>query len=396
MNGVGLEFTSPLPERAAAGTVAPRRPPRKCRRRARQIRAETKRAWRTFLTGRWYLLGGAKAGHAAQSADRLADRGRRHRRRRHGVRAPAGGDSPHPVPIHASAAAARAPVHAIPSQAVRLSGDPGGRRARRGEGQGGGACRRGHRPGAVGPRRGHRTAHGQCHQGDDGPAGAGKRQPRAGDPGAEGGVRLRLEVRGETAALHPGDVLTAQQLLAALLLPSGADAAYTLANAYGPGLNAFVARMNATAARMGMSAYPFHLAGRAALSHRDLDLFHPVRPAHARPRGDAVPGLPVHRGPVVLPPAEGARASPVLVGQHRRADRLLSGRRGIKTGYTDDAGHCLLFEAIRNGRTLIGVVLDSPATGPAAAVQDAERMLNWGFRLPRTGSTGGPDGRASC
>ncbi len=58
---------------------------------------------------------------------------------------------------------------------------------------------------------------------------------------------------GETAALRPGDVLTAQELLAALLIPSGADAAYTLANAYGPGLTAFVARMNATAARMGMS-----------------------------------------------------------------------------------------------------------------------------------------------
>ena len=35
-------------------------------------------------------------------------------------------------------------------------------------------------------------------------------------------------------------------------MPSGADAAYTLANAYGPGLDAFVARMNATAAQMGM------------------------------------------------------------------------------------------------------------------------------------------------
>ncbi len=35
---------------------------------------------------------------------------------------------------------------------------------------------------------------------------------------------------GESAGLHPGDVLTAQELLAALLLPSGADAAYTLAN----------------------------------------------------------------------------------------------------------------------------------------------------------------------
>jgi len=30
-------------------------------------------------------------------------------------------------------------------------------------------------------------------------------------------------------------------------------------------------------------------------------------------------------------------------------------------------------------------VLDSPATGPAAGAQDAERMLNWGFGLRPTG-----------
>ena len=57
------------------------------------------------------------------------------------------------------------------------------------------------------------------------------------------------------------------------------------------------------------------------------------------------------------------------------------GALGIKTGYTDVAQHCLLFEAARNGRTLIGVVLDSPATGVNAGAQDAEKMLNWGFRL---------------
>ena len=63
-----------------------------------------------------------------------------------------------------------------------------------------------------------------------------------------------------------------------------------------------------------------------------------------------------------------------LIGSYR-------GAVGIKTGYTDDAGHCLLFEAVRNGRTLIGVVLDSPATGVAAGAQDAAQMLNWGFGL---------------
>src|SRR5579859_699322 len=45
------------------------------------------------------------------------------------------------------------------------------------------------------------------------------------------------------AGLRPGDTLTAGQLLEALLLPSGADAAYTLAEAYGPGLSAFIAKM---------------------------------------------------------------------------------------------------------------------------------------------------------
>src|SRR5215470_17689103 len=37
------------------------------------------------------------------------------------------------------------------------------------------------------------------------------------------------------AGLRPGDTLTATELLAALLLPSGSDAAYALAAAYGPG-----------------------------------------------------------------------------------------------------------------------------------------------------------------
>src|SRR5690348_2680449 len=55
---------------------------------------------------------------------------------------------------------------------------------------------------------------------------------------------------GESAGLHPGDTLTVQQLLPALLLPSGADAAYTLASTYGPGMNAFIAKMNATAAQL--------------------------------------------------------------------------------------------------------------------------------------------------
>ena len=132
---------------------------------------------------------------------------------------------------------------------------------------------------------------------------------------------------GETAALYPGDVLTAQQLLEALLLASGADAAYTLANAYGPGLNAFVARMNATAASMGMAHT--HFTSPDGLPYPTETSTYST-PADLLTLGLAAMRYPAFRsivGPVLLPPAQGTRASPVLVGQHQRADRLLCGRR---------------------------------------------------------------------
>ena len=190
---------------------------------------------------------------------------------------------------------------------------------------------------------------------------------------------------GETAALRPGDLLTAQQLLAALLLPSGADAAYTLADAYGPGLDAFVARMNATAVRMGM--------GHTRFTSPD-GLPYPTGTAtYSTPSDLLTLGLAAMRYPVFrsivdlrfyhLPKGHGHHQywwdnTDALIGSYQ-------GAVGIKSGYTDAARHCLLFEAVRNGRALIGVVLGSPATGPAAGAQDAEKMLNWGFRLrPRT------------
>jgi len=190
---------------------------------------------------------------------------------------------------------------------------------------------------------------------------------------------------GESAALHPGDVLTVGELLEALLLPSGADAAYTLANAYGPGLKAFVARMNVTAVRMGMAQTQF--------TSPDGLPYPTETSTYSTPSDLLTLGLAAMRYPVFrsivdqrfyqLRKGPGHHAywwdnTNDLIGSYQ-------GALGIKTGYTDDAGHCLLFEATRNGRTLIGAVLGSPATGPAAGSQDAVRMLNWGFGLHRAG-----------
>jgi serine-type D-Ala-D-Ala carboxypeptidase (penicillin-binding protein 5/6) len=186
---------------------------------------------------------------------------------------------------------------------------------------------------------------------------------------------------GETASLRPGDELTVQQLLEALLLPSGADAAYTLANAYGPGLNAFIARMNVTAAQLGMTHT--HFTSPDGLPYPTETSTYST-PSDLLKLGLAAMKSPVFRSIVDqrffnLPKGHGHHQywwdnTNDLIGSYQ-------GAVGIKTGYTDDAGHCLLFEAVRNGRTLIGVVLDSPPTGIAAGAQDAARMLNWGFSL---------------
>jgi len=189
---------------------------------------------------------------------------------------------------------------------------------------------------------------------------------------------------GESAGLHPGDVLTAQDLLNALLLASGADAAYTLATAYGPGMPAFIAKMNAAAARMGMTHT--HFASPDGLPYPTETSTYST-PADLLILGQAAMRYPAFRS-IVDQQFFQLKKGP---GHHKYWwDNTSSfvgsyqGAVGIKDGFTDDAGHCLLFEAVRNGRELIGVVLDSPATGFDAAVHDADQILNWGFGLRQT------------
>jgi serine-type D-Ala-D-Ala carboxypeptidase (penicillin-binding protein 5/6) len=189
---------------------------------------------------------------------------------------------------------------------------------------------------------------------------------------------------GNSAGLQPGDVLTAQELLEALLLPSGCDAAYTLAAAYGPGMPAFLAKMNATARALGMLhthftspdglPYPTEVSTFSTAA----DLITLGQAAMESPVFSAIVAQPNY----TIPAGPGHRQyswanDDQLIGSYPGAD-------GIKTGYTDVALHCLLFEATRDGLTLIGVVLGAPATGPASGAQAATQVLNWGFSLKRT------------
>jgi serine-type D-Ala-D-Ala carboxypeptidase (penicillin-binding protein 5/6) len=184
--------------------------------------------------------------------------------------------------------------------------------------------------------------------------------------------------------LRPGEVLTVRELLYGLLLESGADAAYTLATTYGPGLTAFIAKMNATARQLGM--LHTHFTSPDGLPYPTETSTYST-PADLLILGAAAMKSAMFRSIVdqrfySLPKGQGHAAhwwgnTNELIGSY-------SGAVGIKTGYTPDAGHCLLFEAVRDGRALIGVVLGSPLTGPGAGAQDAARILNWGFALKQS------------
>jgi serine-type D-Ala-D-Ala carboxypeptidase (penicillin-binding protein 5/6) len=183
-----------------------------------------------------------------------------------------------------------------------------------------------------------------------------------------------------SAGLRAGDVLTARQLLNAMLLPSGCDAAYVLATAYGPGRAAFVAKMNAEARRLGLTKT--HFSNFDGLPYPTPRATHST-PANLVALGRAAIALAAFRATVDRQAYHLANRNGHHAYTWRNTNLLLgsyAGADGIKTGFTLAAGYCLLFEAHRGTRVLIGVVLHSTATRPGARFTAARRMLNWGFR----------------
>jgi D-alanyl-D-alanine carboxypeptidase (penicillin-binding protein 5/6) len=182
-----------------------------------------------------------------------------------------------------------------------------------------------------------------------------------------------------TAGLIVGDRLTALELLEALLLPSGCDAAYTLAQAYGPGIGAFIAKMNTEARRLGLTGTYFSnfdgmpWPGEYATWSTPANLITLGRYAMSYPVFAAIAGQVSYS----LPAGDGHHGyywqnTNPLIGAY-------PGATGIKTGDTQAAGNCLLFEATRNGLTLIGVTLGTPGDDITVTGPVATRVLNWGF-----------------
>ncbi|MCL6561650.1 MAG: D-alanyl-D-alanine carboxypeptidase [Firmicutes bacterium] len=186
-------------------------------------------------------------------------------------------------------------------------------------------------------------------------------------------------VSGSQIWLEPGERLTVDELLKAIAVGSANDAAYALGEYLSGSESAFVAAMNRTAERLGMRNTHFQ---------NPHGLHHPQHYASAWDLG-ILARHAVHH-PLLLHYTamwqdrslrNGKGGKLWLINQNRLL-RTYPGTDGLKTGYTSEAGFCLVATARRDHTRLIAVVLGEPTS--QARFEDAAALLSWGFENYRT------------
>jgi D-alanyl-D-alanine carboxypeptidase (penicillin-binding protein 5/6) len=189
---------------------------------------------------------------------------------------------------------------------------------------------------------------------------------------------------GSSAQLVVGDQLTLKDLLYGLMLPSGDDAAIAIADALAGSPENFVQRMN-------LFAYRLHLFQTHYLDPDGLTIYtaNGPDPDHYSTAADLTRlaryamSIPLF-AQIVKTPLYTVAATALHHAYHWTTTNTLleayPGATGIKTGYTVEAGYCLVFSATRNDHHLIGTVLDD--TDDAHRFNDAKALLDWGFSLP--------------
>jgi len=188
------------------------------------------------------------------------------------------------------------------------------------------------------------------------------------------------ENNASNAGLLVNDHLTARQLLYAMLLASGSDAAFALADVLGPGVPHFVEQMNAEALALGLShTYYVNIDGLHNPDNQGrygystaADLARLTAYALQRLLFRQIVSTQTHT--LIATTAHHAYT-------WTNTNELLEtypGTIGVKTGTTLSAGYCLVFAATHDGETLLGVILASTSSEQRYA--DATALLNWGFK----------------
>ena len=185
-------------------------------------------------------------------------------------------------------------------------------------------------------------------------------------------------INGSEIYLVTGERIRVRDLLKGLLIQSGNDTAAALAEHKGK--EQFVNWMNEMAATLGMlnTRYkdPAGLDDEGRSTARDLaivatyDIRNPVIQEIVRMQRatiTSVDGEQVHE----------------LVNSNRLIDPenplYYQYATGLKTGFTPDAGHCLVASAEKNNHTIVSVVLGTTENSAEASAKESRKLLTWTF-----------------
>ena len=175
---------------------------------------------------------------------------------------------------------------------------------------------------------------------------------------------------GSQVYLKEGEQMTVDDMLKAVAVVSGNDAAVALAEHLAGSESAFVERMNQRARELGMEDTNFlNCTGLPAAGHLtsayDIALMSRALIGHAKIREYTTIWM------------DTIRDGQFQLANTNKLVRFYEGCTGLKTGSTDSALYCLSATAERDGMELIAVVMKSPTS--AQRFESAKSLLNFGF-----------------
>ena len=185
-----------------------------------------------------------------------------------------------------------------------------------------------------------------------------------------------VAVEGSSMGLQAGDSISLTGLAAGMLLASGNDAANAAALYLEGSLESFAARMNQRAAALGME--DTHFVTPSGLDGEDAQgLGHLSTAYDMALLARAALEDQAFRQLCSSPSLAVEFAEPVKRVTYTNHNKLLAqyqGCVGVKTGFTKEAGRCLVSAAERDGALLIAVTLNAPNDW-----QDHAALLDYGF-----------------
>ncbi len=172
--------------------------------------------------------------------------------------------------------------------------------------------------------------------------------------------------------LEPGERISIEQLLYALILQSANDAAVALAERASGSVPAFVDAMNGAARALGARDTRFESPNGLDDDgfSTAADILTITRAAYEEPLFAKIAATKVHEVP---PPQPGG--TPRVIQNRNVLLWLYPGAIGAKTGFTSAAGYCVVGVAERDGLRLVSVVLGDTSE----PFSDAAALLNYGF-----------------